>query len=74
MAMKYLRPRDAAQRLGIGLTSFWGLAKSDPTFPELIKLGTRTTVVEEHELEQWLESKRRNPRAAVAPSSEAVPA
>ena len=40
-----LRPPQAAQHLGIGLTKFWDLAKKDPDFPTLTKLGARTTIV-----------------------------
>ena len=71
--IKYLRPKAACNVLGIGLTTFWNLAKTDPDFPELIKLGPQTTVVEEAALITYVNSKRR-PATARSAVQEAVPA
>lgn len=38
------RPREAAQRLGIAVSTFWAWAKSDPDFPPLTRMGHTTSV------------------------------
>ena len=53
----YSRPTQAARLLGIGESTFWARAKSDPSFPKLVKLGARTTVVKTAELLAWAESR-----------------
>ncbi len=55
--VKNLRPRDAARALGIGLSTFWLKAKTDPDFPVLISLGPKSTVVREADLEAYIEKK-----------------
>jgi predicted DNA-binding transcriptional regulator AlpA len=71
--VKNLRPREAAEALGIGLSTFWAKAKTDPDFPPLISLGPKATVVREADLEAYVEKKagaRRLPTAtAVAQPS-----
>ena len=64
--VKNLRPRQAASMLGIGLSTFWLKSKTDKNFPPLIKLGTRTTIVREQDLESYIERLRveQGPRAA----------
>lgn len=39
-----LRPKDAAKRMGVGPTTFWNLAKRDPNFPPLTRIGRATSV------------------------------
>jgi prophage regulatory protein len=53
----YLRPREAAHKLGIGLSTFWLRAKSDPDFPPVISLGPKTTIVREADLEAYVAKK-----------------
>lgn len=55
--VKNLRPRQAAEALGIGISTFWLKAKTDPDFPPLIKLGPAATVVRESDLEAYVEKK-----------------
>lgn len=55
--VKNLRPRQAADALGIGLSTFWLKAKTDPDFPTLIQLGPKSTVVREADLEAYVEKK-----------------
>ena len=55
--VKNLRPREAAKALGIGLSTFWLKAKTDPNFPQLISLGPKATVVREADLEAYIEKK-----------------
>lgn len=55
--IKNLRPRQAADALGIGLSTFWLKANTDPDFPPLIRLGPKCTVVREVDLEVYLEKK-----------------
>lgn len=52
--VKNLRPRQAAEALGIGLSTFWLKAKTDPDFPPLISLGPKATVVREADLEAYM--------------------
>lgn len=52
-----LRPRQAADALGIGLSTFWRNAKSDPDFPPLIRLSAKATVVRQADLEAYVDKK-----------------
>lgn len=49
------RPKQAAEALGIGLSTFWELAKNDKRFPSLIKLGPRVTAVRAADLAAYVE-------------------
>ncbi len=51
-----LRPVDAAIRLGVCRSQFWKLAKSDPAFPPLTRIG-RTTSVSAIGLDAYIASK-----------------
>ncbi|WP_081071966.1 helix-turn-helix transcriptional regulator [Burkholderia cepacia] len=53
-----LRPAQAATKLGIGLSSLWAKAKHEAGFPQPLKLGPRTTVFLEQELDAYLLNKR----------------
>jgi predicted DNA-binding transcriptional regulator AlpA len=64
--VKNLRPRQAADALGIGLSTFWLKAKTDPDFPPLIRLGAKSTVVREADLEAYVEKKSQASRAPIA--------
>ncbi|WP_186198162.1 helix-turn-helix transcriptional regulator [Burkholderia gladioli] len=55
VSYKGLRPSQAAEKLGIGLSSLWAKAKSESGFPQPIKLGPATTVFIEHELDAYIE-------------------
>lgn len=59
-----LRPAKAAEKLGIGDSTLWLKAKTDPDFPKPIKIGLRTTVFIERELDEYI--------AACAAKSRAV--
>jgi predicted DNA-binding transcriptional regulator AlpA len=50
-----LRPKNAAAKLKIGLSSLWLKVKSDPDFPRPIKLSERTTVFLEDEIDEYIE-------------------
>lgn len=52
-----LRPREAAEHLRIGLSTFWRRAKEEADFPKLIKLGPRTTCVRSADLEAYIARK-----------------
>ncbi len=52
-----VRPKEAAQMLGIGLSTFWLRVKTDPDFPPLIKLSPRTCVVRTADLEAYVTGK-----------------
>ena len=51
---RVLRPSSAASKLNIALSTLWLRVKTDPHFPRPFKLGPRTTVFYEHELDQFL--------------------
>ena len=48
-----MRPRQAAQFLGIGESTLWRFIKERPDFPRPIKLGTRMTVLRRDQLLAW---------------------
>ena len=48
-----LRPRQAAQFLGIGHSTLWRWSKERPDFPQPIVLGPRTTVWALDKLVAW---------------------
>jgi predicted DNA-binding transcriptional regulator AlpA len=48
-----LRPKQAAEFLGIGESTFWRWAKERPDFPAGIKLSPRTTVFPLEQLTAW---------------------
>jgi len=48
--VRNLRPVEAAKALGCGQSRFWELAKNDPDFPKLIRLGPKHTIVREADL------------------------
>jgi prophage regulatory protein len=46
-----IRPAQAAEKLGIGVSTLWARAKREPDFPKPVKLSTRTTIFVERELD-----------------------
>ena len=56
---RILRAADALRKLGIGKTSFYELAKTDPTFPRPIVLSARARGYSEYELDLWLAARPR---------------
>lgn len=48
-----LRPRQAAEFLGIGESTFWRWSKQRSDFPKPIRLGVRTTVYPLDQLTAW---------------------
>ena len=48
-----LRPRQSAQFLGIGESTFWRWVKERPGFPQPIKLAPRVTVFQLEQLAAW---------------------
>ena len=53
---KSLRPKQAAEFLGIGLSSLWRRINEDPAFPRPRKVSERVTYFLEHELVEWRDS------------------
>lgn len=51
------RPPEAAKALGIGLSTFWHRARTDPDFPPVIPLGPKTSVVRAADLEAYMAKK-----------------
>ncbi len=52
-----LRPKFAAKRMGVCLSTFWKLASNDPDFPPLTKLGKRCTSVSAAALDTYVAKK-----------------
>lgn len=56
--MKLLRAESIAQKLDIGLSTVWKLAKQDPTFPRPVAVSAhvplKVTTWVEHEIDAWL--------------------
>jgi prophage regulatory protein len=59
-----IRPAKAAVKLDIGLSTLWSKAKNDPDFPKPFKLGPRTTLFLENELDDYLAACAAKSRAA----------
>ena len=55
--VRNLRPKEAAQALGYSESHFWALAKTDPDFPQLIRLSPKCTVVREADLAAYMDLK-----------------
>ncbi len=53
-----LRPKQAAQYLGIGIATFRRFINEDPTFPRPFKLREAATGIMRADLDAWLEAKR----------------
>jgi predicted DNA-binding transcriptional regulator AlpA len=64
--VKNFSPCHAADALGIGLSTFWLKAKTDPDFPPLISLGAKATVVRGCDLEAYVAKKTEERLAARA--------
>lgn len=50
----YIAVKEVASKLGVGKTTVWAIAKSDPSFPKRRKFGARTTRWREDEIDEWL--------------------
>lgn len=48
-----LRPKQAAEALGIGIATFWRWSKQRPDFPKFRRLSSRCTIVDADELIEW---------------------
>lgn len=51
-----LRPKQAAEFLGIGVSTLWRWTKEREDFPKPILLGRRTTIFEKSRLVSWREA------------------
>lgn len=52
-----VRPKQAAELLGVSLPTFWRWAAERPDFPKLRRLSARCTVGDTAELIAWRDSK-----------------
>jgi prophage regulatory protein len=55
--MHISRPRQAADKLGIGLSTLWYKIKTDPEFPKPLKLSEGVTGFVDSELDAYIESR-----------------
>ncbi len=53
--LKGLRVGGVAAKLGMGVSSVWRRAKTEPGFPLPVKIGTNTTIWIEAELDEYIE-------------------
>lgn len=51
------RFKDAAKIMGVGVSTLWRYAATDPTFPRPRRLSPRCTVLDVPELMAWRDSK-----------------
>jgi prophage regulatory protein len=66
--VRNLRPRQAADALGIALSTFWKRAKDDPDFPPIINLTKGCSVVREEDLEAYMEKKLQASKRVAVPA------
>lgn len=59
-----LRPKQAAQFIGISVNSLWRYARTQSDFPRPVKLSPRATIFFENELAAWLASRAKRARSA----------
>ncbi len=59
-----MRPRQAAQLLGIGESTLWRFIKERKDFPRPIKLGSRMTVLRRDQLLAWRDAQQSGHSAA----------
>ena len=59
-----LRPKDAAQYLGISVGTLYRWAQEQPGFPQPIKIGPRTTGWRQADLDAWLDRQQEGGTAA----------
>jgi len=52
---QYLRAKQVAEYLSVGLSSVWAMAKNNPDFPRPLRLGPRTTVWDRDQLDTFVE-------------------
>ena len=57
-AKRAIRIREVCSKTGIAQSSVWRLCKTDPTFPKPVRLSPACTAWFEHEIDEWLLSKR----------------
>jgi prophage regulatory protein len=59
-----LRPKEAAEKLAIGVSTLWKYAKTDPHFPSPIRMSSKCTVFRESELDEYVQRKAAQSKAA----------
>jgi predicted DNA-binding transcriptional regulator AlpA len=53
-----MRPKQAAQYIGLSIATFWRIVKEDDSFPQPFKLAANSSAVMRADLDAWLESRR----------------
>lgn len=56
--IRFIRVKEVAQKLGIGISTVWLYRKKDVSFPQPVSLSERITVWYEHEVNAYMTSKR----------------
>jgi len=55
-----LRPKQAAQYIGVSVSSFWRFTKQDESFPKVFKVGVKTSAVMRDDLDRWIAARTGN--------------
>jgi prophage regulatory protein len=55
---RYSRVAKASERIGVSEPTFYRYVRDDPAFPRIIKLSPRVSVVDDEELDAWVERRR----------------
>ncbi len=56
---RYIRPKAAAAKLHIGLSTLWAWSSARHDFPKPVRLSARCTLFDENELEAWVQAQAR---------------
>jgi predicted DNA-binding transcriptional regulator AlpA len=56
--VQLLRIDEACRASALPRSTFYYFSRTDPTFPQIIKLGKRTSAVSAADLARWVESRR----------------
>tara|TARA_R110002012_G_scaffold134007_2_gene287212 strand:+ start:371 stop:595 length:225 start_codon:yes stop_codon:yes gene_type:complete len=54
---EYLRPKQAANYLGISITTLWRLENNDPIFPTKVEFTSRCGIYRKTDLDRYVEAK-----------------
>lgn len=62
---RVIRTHDLPVKFGLSRSQIYNLAKTDPTFPTIFKLGPHASGVMESDADRWLAERRASAKTAV---------
>ncbi|MCX4156146.1 MULTISPECIES: helix-turn-helix transcriptional regulator [Paraburkholderia] len=65
-----LRPKQAAEFIGISIRTLWRYTRTQSDFPKPLKLSPRATIFFENELATWLASRAKRARGVASMTKE----